>query len=308
MNYIKDGKLIKYKIYFIILHYLTIDDTMECVDSIQSLEGGKDVDIIIIDNNSTNGTGIELKERYSCCEQIEVVLLSSNNGFAKGNNVGYHIAKEKGADYIIFLNNDILIKQRDFLIKLINKYEQNQFHILGPDIVNLDGIHQNPHRNFGFTLRDINRIIRNRTIIRFYFGIVKFLKCEDRIKWLSLLEKAHEKAEQKNLVWDKEQDDVVLQGSAYIFSKNYIIENSYAFYPETFMYLEEEILYYIAHKRGYIIRYCPDIKVNHKWQCSTCEAMPSNYEKRRMQTEWTLNSAKIMKKLMKKKNINKNKF
>ena len=50
---------------FIILHYLTIEDTIACVNSIKSLEiNCEQVSIVIVDNASSNGTGKVISEKY----------------------------------------------------------------------------------------------------------------------------------------------------------------------------------------------------------------------------------------------------
>ena len=47
---------------FIILHYMVIEETLSCVENIKSIEGNKK--IIIVDNNSSNGSGKQLEDLY----------------------------------------------------------------------------------------------------------------------------------------------------------------------------------------------------------------------------------------------------
>lgn len=285
-------------IFFVILHYVTIEDTVACVNSLLSLDNKEKVNIVIVDNASPNGTGKELQKKYCDIGAISVILLNENEGFAKGNNIGYSFAKNRGADFIIVLNSDTEITQPDFIKKIIGKYEITDYAILGPDIVDLNGNRQNPHRDEGFTLRDVNRIIRNRTIILIYLKILEKLRCQKRIKLLTRLEQIHAHGEQKYIERDEERENVVLQGSFFVFSPSFIKDNSEAFYPGTFMYLEEEILYYLSMKKGYRIIYSPEIQVLHKWQGSTKATIKTNYDKLRRETEWTLRSAKVLKKLL----------
>ena len=81
---------------FVILHYMTKQETIDCVASI--LEKTKaepmKVSIVIVDNASANGTGRELQQLYQGAENIYVILNPENLGFAQGNNVGFEFAKK----------------------------------------------------------------------------------------------------------------------------------------------------------------------------------------------------------------------
>ena len=48
------------KIVYVILHYYTIEDTRKCVESIIEKEKDNNYEIVVVDNNSPNGTGEEL--------------------------------------------------------------------------------------------------------------------------------------------------------------------------------------------------------------------------------------------------------
>lgn len=285
-------------IYFVILHYVTIEDTLACVNSLMKLEKCGNINIVIVDNASPNGTGKILEEKYDKQDNISVILLDENVGFAKGNNAGYRFAKKNGADYIILLNSDTEIRQTNFIDKIVEIYEKSHYDILGPDIIDLEGKQQNPHRDKGFELKDVNRIIRNRTIILLYLKVIEKLGCQNKIKLLTKLENIHANSEQKDIARGIERENVVLQGAVYVFSPSFVQDNMEALYSKTFMYLEEEILYYLSMKKGYRIIYSPEIQVLHKWQGATKATLTPGYAKSRRQTEWTLQSAKILRSLM----------
>jgi GT2 family glycosyltransferase len=59
-----------------------------------------DVETILVDNGSTDGTSAFVRERFPW---VKVVLLDANRGFAGGNNAG---AREATGRYLAFLNND----------------------------------------------------------------------------------------------------------------------------------------------------------------------------------------------------------
>ncbi|SKB70603.1 Glycosyltransferase, GT2 family [Parapedobacter luteus] len=61
------------------------------------------VDIIVIDNGSTDGSVEFIKQHYS---SLDLVIASENLGFGKANNLGIRKALEKGADFVFLLNQD----------------------------------------------------------------------------------------------------------------------------------------------------------------------------------------------------------
>lgn len=87
----------------VILTYNQLDYTKVCIDSIRKYNGKDKCEIIIIDNNSTDGTVEWIKQQ----EGIKYVLNEENKGFPAGCNIGIEIA-EKNND-IFLLNNDTVI-------------------------------------------------------------------------------------------------------------------------------------------------------------------------------------------------------
>ena len=59
------------------------------------------------------------------------------------------------------------------------------------------------------------------------------------------------------------QDDVVLQGSFFIFSKDFIEVNEKAFEPEVFLYFEEDYLAERCRSHQWKTRYLSDLVVEH---------------------------------------------
>ena len=74
---------------FVILHYNTMKETTDCICSIEKNIDGDKYNIVVVDNASPNGSGIQLEERYKENKRVHVILNSENQGFAKGNNLGY---------------------------------------------------------------------------------------------------------------------------------------------------------------------------------------------------------------------------
>ena len=142
---------------FVILHYRAADMTRKCVERIKALEGDKK--IVIVDNASPNGTGQELLDEYTEDSEIKVILNPENSGFAKGNNMGVRWVQENvPADFVVVLNNDVEILQKDFCPKVEAIYRRHSFDVLGPDIISVfSGIHQNPKSLHGYSLESVRK-------------------------------------------------------------------------------------------------------------------------------------------------------
>ena len=142
---------------FVILHYRAADMTRTCVKRIQALEGNHH--IVIVDNASPNGTGELLAEEYAGEDNITVLLNQENAGFARGNNWGIRWAYEHlPVEFVVALNNDVEILQKEFAVRIGEIYEENPFDVLGPDIVSVfSGIHQSPKSLHGCSLESVRR-------------------------------------------------------------------------------------------------------------------------------------------------------
>lgn len=94
------------KISIIILSYNNLNYNQICLKSIRKYTTANTYEIIIIDNNSTDGTREWLKEQNG----IKLILNDENVGFPKGCNLGIEVS-EKDND-ILFLNNDTIVTPR----------------------------------------------------------------------------------------------------------------------------------------------------------------------------------------------------
>ena len=289
------------KFVFVILHYLTIDDTIACIDSIITNIEYDNYTIVVVDNGSENNTGKLLKNKYSDSIKISILLNVENLGFANGNNIGFKYAKNiLNSDFIIMINNDTLIKQKNFINKIIEKYNEYPFHMLGPDIISgVSESHQNPRKETLTDIRIIKKFNKHYKLFLFfnYFGldiIVERMK-----KKIFPVSKLPTSIDPKLNPENKELKQVKLHGSAIIFSPLFISKYEHAFYPDTFMYCEESILNYIAAKNKLKTIYSPEIIIYHKEDSATNALLKKDYLKRRFYYKNFIKSGKVLINLMK---------
>ena len=287
---------------FVVLHYNVPEVTRQCVDSIRKLQGNKKKKIVIVDNASPDGSGVLLEKEYAQDEDIKVLVSERNEGFARGNNRGYHYAREEWkADCVIILNNDIIFEQREFLEELENQetaWKDALVGVVGPDIVTLSQQHQNPFRQKSYELSDVKKAIRNKTIFLWYFHLKKFLHLENRIFILENMFERKSGQRRSEIVWNKRQNNIVLQGACLIFLPVFVKNEENAFCKDTFLYGEEDILYYLCKKKGYGIQYTPSLRVKHLEGRATQKRFSRSVQKSIFIYRNTLDSLGVLKKLM----------
>ncbi len=108
------------------------DVIYENLESIQNLENIQEIEIIIIDNNSSDST----KDIIKSFKDINLTLieLKENLGFAKSINIGATIAKGE----FIFISNEDVEYPQDFFQVLLTKYhnlKKDKEIILSPAVV-----------------------------------------------------------------------------------------------------------------------------------------------------------------------------
>ncbi|MCS7110122.1 MAG: glycosyltransferase family 2 protein [Candidatus Caldarchaeum sp.] len=79
------------------------------------------LEIILVDNNSHDGSERQLAEKFN---QIKLVKLGENRGYAGGNNAGAK-ASSKDVKYLAFLNNDVVV-EKNWLREIIKAMEMDK--------------------------------------------------------------------------------------------------------------------------------------------------------------------------------------
>ncbi len=87
----------------IIVNWNTRNDLDRCLSSIEARRGDLDLEIIVIDNNSADGSAEFVQQRFP---HVRLIANRDNRGFAGGNNQGLEIAR---GDYVLLLNPDTIV-------------------------------------------------------------------------------------------------------------------------------------------------------------------------------------------------------
>lgn len=110
-----------YRIVFIIVNWNRKKLVSRCLASIASAITYPHK-IVLIDNASSDGSPEMIRLDYP---DADLILNTSNLGFSKASNQGLAYCRENNilSDYIIFLNNDVILKD-DSLLRLIDYLDQ----------------------------------------------------------------------------------------------------------------------------------------------------------------------------------------
>ncbi|MGQ7889889.1 glycosyltransferase family 2 protein [Paenibacillus sp. WC2504] len=119
------------KVHLIVLNWNNYNDTKECVESLEKVKYAN-CQIVIVDNNSQDGSGRMLEKNFP---NHKVILNSSNLGYSGGNNVGIAYSLDESAEFIILVNNDIVVQSEFFLQDVIHHMSNHEVDILAPRIV-----------------------------------------------------------------------------------------------------------------------------------------------------------------------------
>jgi GT2 family glycosyltransferase len=89
----------------VVLNYNGYEDTVKCMCSLQDVSY-PNLKIVLVDNGSPDNSGDRLKSDFP---DIHMIILKENTGYAAGNNVGIKYALEQQAEYVLVINNDVIV-------------------------------------------------------------------------------------------------------------------------------------------------------------------------------------------------------
>jgi GT2 family glycosyltransferase len=90
----------------VVVTYKGLKDTLECIDSLSKLTY-KNWRLVLVDQNSMDGTPEVVREKYPWVEVLENPV---NDGFSGGNNLGLQKAMGTPTDFLFLLNNDTIVE------------------------------------------------------------------------------------------------------------------------------------------------------------------------------------------------------
>jgi len=231
----------------IIVNYNVEHHLRECLQSIYRNTKGISLEIIIVDNNSTDGSVDMVKSEFP---EVKLIENCQNLGFAKGANQGL---RENKGRYILLLNPDTIVLP-NALDKMVEFMDENpRTGALGCKLLYPDGSLQPSCRSFP-------------TLITAFFentGLEKFFPKNKLV------------AKYKMGYWDyndlREVDQPM--GSALMIRRE-VIEQVGLLDERFYMFFEEVDLCFRVKKRGWKIYFTPSVQIIHYGGQSARPTMP----------------------------------
>lgn len=131
----------KPKLSIIIVNWNTKDLLRDCLTSINQTKEELALEVIVVDNGSTDGSVQLIKSEFL---DVKLIANKENLGFAKANNQGI---RKAGGDYMLLLNSDTELKPKA-LSNLVNfASKEKKAAVVGPKLLNPAGPAQLSTRN-----------------------------------------------------------------------------------------------------------------------------------------------------------------
>jgi GT2 family glycosyltransferase len=208
--------------------------------------------ILVIVNNSPGNDAINKVITSFDDRRIILAGYNKNLGYSKGNNLGFrHLIANKlinKDDIVLFTNEDIVIKDKDFLLKSVGMINKLKCGFLGPKVINNDGSLMLPHIKKAGFLKCLLHMGNNGKVD-------KIFRINRSLKGLSVPRK------------------VFLLNGACFFCKAADFIRAGMFDTNAFIYYEEELIYRKVFDAGIAVFYDPRLEVYHEHSASVMRSL-----------------------------------
>lgn len=122
------------KISIITVSFNGSEDTLEMLLSFSKVKTpkGYELNYTLVDNGSTDGVSQKVGKKFP---KVKIIKTEKNLGFAGGYNFGMKEALKDGADYVLIVNNDTILEDKELVINLLEVFENHpKAGLVGPKI------------------------------------------------------------------------------------------------------------------------------------------------------------------------------
>lgn len=249
------------KITFLTVVYNNLVDTKDFLESLSRISKDRlDVDCILIDNSDIPYFYNEIKRLTGNYSFSKVISPSANLGYFGAFNYYFNLDYTP-SDVVILCNND-LIFDVNFLDNFKNQSYHDDVFVVCPDVVTVDGVHQNPH-----VLKPRSSLQRLK--LDLYFSHF-YLAC--LLRYLQTIQNLIVKPIKKEHVKTPCYLHMGI-GACYVLLPAFLSRFKNLDFPH-FLYGEEAYLSRQVHGGGGKLFYDPSLRVVHK-ESATLSKLPS---------------------------------
>jgi GT2 family glycosyltransferase len=117
----------------VIVHWKNADDTAECLESLSRVEY-PNLAVCLVNNNSDDLDETRFRQAFP---RIHIIDSHQNLGLTGGNNLGIRKALEDGANFILLLNPDTVVRE-NLIHSLLPHFDDPDVAVVGPVITYYD--------------------------------------------------------------------------------------------------------------------------------------------------------------------------
>lgn len=230
------------KLSIIIINYNTFKMTCDCLRDINKNTWDFDFEVILVDNASAERDPEDFKKEFP---SLNLIKISENSGFARGNNSGIAVAK---GEYLLILNSDTLNLNQGVstCVRYMDLRKQEaDLAGVGCKILSVDGSRQNSAWDYRIGLKST---LLNNALVSFLASKLGYGK--------------YRQAEYMDAIHEKEHPVQAMLG-AFMLVRRAVVEEVKPLDPDFFMYGEETEWCYRINDNGYRLMYIPDAYITH---------------------------------------------
>lgn len=228
-------------VYASIIDFNGKEATIECLKSINlSFKDNFELTVLVINNYSKKLTLPSFSDI-----NLKVIENGKNLGFSGGHNKGIKYALKNGADYVLILNNDVIVDP-NLIAELIKALKKNsKYGVASPKIYFAPGFEYH---------KDIYKEEDKRRVFWYAGGIMDFKNVIARHRGVDEVDKGQ---------YQKTEETDFATGACLLVKKE-VLERVGLLDDKYFLYYEDSDLSQRIKRAGYKIIYAPDAVVWHR--------------------------------------------
>jgi GT2 family glycosyltransferase len=244
------------KVLIVTVNFRQAECTLRLLNSVCQLDGFARCHLMIVDNNSVDGSAECIRQATSSLSNVELLESPNNRGYFGGAKwaLDQYLSRHGVPDWVIVCNNDIVFDSPDFLNTLLARDPRAQA-ILAPAVISeLTGFDSNP--------MIVKRPSRLRTLrYRFLLSTYRVAWCT---QWLApLVRKGRHRLHKGGSSRRNTRTQIYApHGSFVIFSRRFFEEGGFID-DGCFLYAEEFGVAETCLRLGLPIIHDPELRVSH---------------------------------------------
>lgn len=220
----------------------------KCLQSLLAVPPEKNMEVVVVDNNSSDGSPGLVKNRFP---EVKLIRNEKNLGFARACNLGIQAS---AGEFVLFLNNDTIANVQALTVLLEKIRENPSIGAVGPALLSGQKTYQ---VSFGKKVDFFSEFIQKGFFNLYY---AKKLRSDSKVRnvgWLS---------------------------AACLLARRKALEEAGCFDENYFLYFEDIDLCYKIKQSGWILRFLPQAHIIHFGGTSTSAVkISSRYHYRKSQ-------------------------